>query len=207
VARRTPHHDQQINPRRRVRRRVVSLLRDPRGWPSESAPLRVRAGVMSNLAAQRQHDIAAQRVTIYRDSRWSRRHRLQFSLRPPLAAAAVIAMIVSAAIHFMGGVEAWQPWANGIAGRFYEVPDGSYGSGPALVDSNLINGGNDLGRTEAEALFTDVLRFRAHMNGRIPVAERGTTPDSSPGTTPETPRESRPAVPSRRFNETSPTSP
>ena len=207
MARSTPHHDQQTNPRRQARRRVVSLLRDPKGWPSEPAPLRIRAGVMSNLAAQRQHDIGAQRVTIYRDSRWNRRHRLQFSLRPPLAAAAVIAMIVSAAIHLMGGVEAWQPWANGIASRFYEVPDNTFGSGPALVDSSSISGGNDLGRTEAEALFTDVLRFRAHMNGRIPVAERGTTPDSSPSTTPNTPRDSRPAVPSRRFNEPNSTSP
>ena len=171
------------------------MLRDPAGWPSESAPLRVRTGVMSNLAAQRQREIGAERVTLYRESRWSRRHPLQFSLRPPLAAAAVIAMIVSAAVHLMGGVEAWQPWANGIANRYYDVPAQGYTSGGTFAEAGSRPPINDVGRTEAEALFSDVLRFRAHMTGRIPVAEpqnepresRRSTPSPSPSSAPQRP--------------------
>ena len=186
MARRTNSSHRDPARSRRAKSRAVEFLRDPAGWPSESAPLRVRTGVMSNLAAQRQRESGMDRVTLYRDSR-SRRHPLQFSLRPPLAAAAVIAMIVSASIHFMGGVEAWQPWADGIANRYYDVPAQGYGYRGPLAGAPQ-QPLNDVGRTEAEALFSDVLRFRAHMSGRIPVAEpqseprenRRSTPASSP---------------------------
>ena len=96
---------------------------------------------------------------------------MQFSLRPPLAAAAVVAMIISAAIHFMGGAQAWQPWADGLANRYYDVEGGSASNTAALVDADRVGSSSDVGRDEAEALFTDVLRFRAHMSGRIPTAE------------------------------------
>eukprot|EP01025_Chloroclados_australasicus_P051104 TRINITY_DN5944_c0_g1_i3.p3 TRINITY_DN5944_c0_g1~~TRINITY_DN5944_c0_g1_i3.p3 ORF type:complete len:212 (-),score=27.02 TRINITY_DN5944_c0_g1_i3:131-766(-) len=173
-----------------VSRRIESLLRDPKGWPSEKAPLRVRAGVMSNLAAQRQADARGERVTMYRDGRWSNR-KLEFSLRPPLAAAAVIAMIVSAAVHFMGGTEAWQPWADGLANRFYEVDGGN----ARFNGSSFANAGDQApsmlpGQDEAAALRSDVDRFRAHLTGRIPMRETETRPS----------RDSRrePPPPSRR---------
>ncbi len=161
--------------RKAIRRRLESLLSDSRGWPQEAAPLRVRARVMSNLAAQRQASQAdgrsIQSVTMYRPRRTSGR-RLEFSMRPPLAAAAVIAMIVSAAVHFMGGTEAWQPWADGLANRFYDVEHGGHRlGGPAFANADPVREGSDAGRDEAEALFTDVARFRAHLSGRIPMAE------------------------------------
>ena len=166
-----------------MRRRLESMLSDPKGWPQESAPLRVRARVMSNLASQRQeHD--SRRVTVYRERRWSRRHRLQFSLRPPLAAAAVIAMIVSAAVHFMGGVEAWQPWADGMANRFYDV-DGNQPNFNALANNETNRPSNDIGRNEAEALISDVLRFKAHMTGRIPMNGPDVDADAPDQSTPQ----------------------
>lgn len=172
------------------------MLRDPAGWPKEAAPLRVRARVMSNLAEQRQQ--APQRVTMYRDKGWSRRGRLQFSLRPPLAAAAVVAMIVSAAVHFMGGSAAWQPWANGLANRFYDVePNGQQFN--AIANNEINRPLNDMGRSEAEALFSDVLRFRAHMTGRIPMREQA----DEPGPSQDTPRQ---APPTRRPSDPSPAS-
>lgn len=177
VARRPEHP---APPRRPSRRRLESLLRDPKGWPDEAAPLRVRTGVMSNLAAQRQRDASMDRVTLYKPSRWSRRHRLQFSLRPPLAAAAVIAMIFSAAVHFMGGTQAWQPFADGLANRLYEVDDAGPSVNPAWANATNAGQANPVGRDDAEALFNDVLRFRAHMTGRIPVAEPRNAPDPRP---------------------------
>jgi hypothetical protein len=172
VARQRTHHAPISTRRRRaIRRRLESLLSDPKGWPQESAPLRVRAGVMSNLAAQRQARTSLDRVTLYRESGWSGR-RLQFSLRPPLAAAAVVAMIVSAAVHFMGGAEAWQPWANGLANRIYEVDQTrrAYG-GSTIANAEPAPVTVDPGRTAAEALFSDVARFRDHMTGRLPTRE------------------------------------
>lgn len=159
-----------------VRRRLESLLSDSKGWPQETAPLRVRARVMSNLAAQRQGEATSDRsprhVTMYRDSGWSGR-KLQFSMRPPLAAAAVIAMIVSAAVHFMGGSEAWQPWADGLANRFYDVESGPRNfSSSYVAEAAPAVRGSSLGRDEAEALFSDIARFRDHMTGRIPTSDR-----------------------------------
>lgn len=132
---------------------------------------------MSNLAAQRQAETATGRshrhVTMYRESGWSNR-KLEFSLRPPLAAAAVIAMIVSAAVHFMGGTEAWQPWADGLANRFYDVQTGhgTYHGGAIADASPFAAPTPSAGQSEAEALFSDVARFREHMTGRIPTGER-----------------------------------
>lgn len=192
--------------RKALRRRLESLLSDSRGWPQESAPLRVRAGVMSNLAAQRQARATADRsgrygepVTMYRAGRYPVR-RLEFSLRPPLAAAAVIAMIVSAAVHFMGGADAWQPWADGLANRYYDVDqDGHRVLGPTLASGEPISDGADVGRDEAQALFTDVARFRAHLNGRIPVAgpqqDRGQPTPSLP-----VPSQPAPSQPPQRSN-------
>lgn len=186
---RSNNHPTPISQRRRkaVRRRLESLLSDSKGWPQETAPLRVRARVMSNLAAQRQDETASDRaprhVTMYRESGWSGR-KLQFSLRPPLAAAAVIAMIVSAAVHLMGGTEAWQPWADGLASHFYDVNEGgSAYQGSFLADAASGTGGTDVGRDEAEALFSDVARFRDHIAGRIPTGEsapKRETPQQSP---------------------------
>ncbi len=175
---RPKHHPSSSTRRRRkvVGRRIESLLRDPKGWPGEKAPLRVRAGVMSNLAAQRQADMRGERVTVYRDSRFSNR-RLEFSLRPPLAAAAVIAMIVSAAVHFMGGTEAWQPWADGLANRYYEVDEGNARfNGSAFADAGSQADGRLPGEDEAAALRSDVDRFRAHLTGRIPMRDAESTP-------------------------------
>lgn len=197
---RANQHPAPISQRRRkaVRRRLESLLSDQKGWPQESAPLRVRAGVMSNLAAQRQASATGERVTIYRDNGWSGR-KLQFSLRPPLAAAAVIAMIVSAAVHFMGGSEAWQPWADGLANRLYEVDGGthSYG-GSAVANADPMQHGSDAGRNAAEALFSDVARFRDHMTGRIPTSEPSQRQPER-----DAPRQSPPP---RRSNEPAPAS-
>ena len=175
MARGTKKSNQQTSSGRPSKAQVVSMLRDPAGWPSEKAPLRVRTGVMSNLTAQRQRESGAERVTLYRETGSSRRHPLQFSLRPPLAAAAGIAMIFSAANRFMGGVGAWQRWADGLANSYYDVPSQS-SPGRTLAESRPQRPVNEVGRSEAEALFSDVLRFRAHMNGRIPVAE----PQSEP---------------------------
>lgn len=153
---------------------------------------------MSNLAAQRQANATGERVTLYRDTGWSGR-KLQFSLRPPLAAAAVIAMIVSAAVHFMGGAEAWEPWADGLANRLYEV-DGrspSYG-GSAVANADPIPQGSDAGRNAAEAFFSDVTRFRDHMTGRIP-----TTEPSQRQPERDTPQQSSPP---RRSNDPAPAS-
>lgn len=175
-----------------MRRRLETLLRDPKGWPNEKAPLRVRAGVMSNLAAQRQADARGERVTIYRDNGWSNR-RLEFSLRPPLAAAAVIAMIVSAAVHFMGGSEAWQPWADGLANRFYEVePEGTGYNGWSYAEAGPQPRTVLPGQDEAAALQSDVARFRAHLNGRIPMGQpdRDEPTRSAPRRTAPTPRRS-----------------
>jgi len=193
-------HPTPISHRRRkvIRRRLESLLSDSKGWPQESAPLRVRARVMSNLAAQQQADNASdgarRHVTMYRESGWSGR-KLQFSLRPPLAAAAVIAMIVSAAVHFMGGTEAWQPWADGLANRFYDVEAGNRSSfGSNLANASPTSGSNDPGRVEAEALFSDVARFRDHTAGRIPRSE--------PSPNREAPRQ----APPNRSNDPAPSS-
>ncbi|OAB62386.1 hypothetical protein AY599_09050 [Leptolyngbya valderiana BDU 20041] len=181
-----------------MRRRLETLLRDPKGWPNENAPLRVRAGVMSNLAAQRQAAAHGERITMYRDSRWSNR-RLEFSLRPPLVAAAIIAMIVSAAVHFMGGVEAWQPWADGLANRFYDVDQGNARfNGSAIVDAGPEQRPIVPGQDEAAALRSDVARFRAHLNGRIPMGEPEATPSRN------APREQSPAP--RRSNKADPAS-
>lgn len=159
-------------------RRVESLLRDPKGWPAEAAPLRVRTKVLSNLAAQRQQVASVDRVTLYQDGTgWSRR-RLYFSLRPPLAAAAVFAMIVSAVVHFMGGIEAWQPWSDGQTNSYYEGGTGARG-GPGGTLADAGNPSAEVGRSEAEALFTDMRRFRAHMTGRLPMAD-----DADPEPTP-----------------------
>jgi hypothetical protein len=132
---------------------------------------------MSNLAAQHQAETAAGvsrgHVTMYRQTGWSGR-KLEFSMRPPLAAAAVIAMIVSAAVHFMGGTEAWQPWADGLANRFYDVQEGrgTYNGGAIADASPYATPATSPGQSEAEALFSDVARFREHMTGRIPTGER-----------------------------------
>lgn len=192
---RSNHHHASLARRRQkaLRRRVESLLRDPRGWSSEKAPLRVRAGVMSNLAAQRQADTQAERVTMYRDTRWSGR-RLEFSLRPPLAAAAVIAMIVSAAVHYMGGTEAWQPWADGLANRYYNVEQGRAGYGGSTYAEATPNAiGLRPGQDEAAALRSDVDRFRAHLTGRLPMSDPKTAP-----TQPERSQPRRTAPPPRR---------
>lgn len=153
---------------------------------------------MSNLAAQRQAGTTGERVTMYRDNGFSNR-RLQFSLRPPLAAAAVIAMIVSAAVHFMGGSEAWQPWADGLANRFYDVNGGgpSY-SGSAYANADQRPLGTEAGRDATEALISDVARFRDHMTGRIPT--NGPTQRQPERDTP------RQSPPPRRSNDPAPAS-
>lgn len=203
VARATPHPAPLTTRRRKaIRRRIESLLSDQKGWPQESAPLRVRAGVMSNLAAQRQARAGLDRVTVYRDSAWSGR-RLQFSLRPPLAAAAVIAMIVSAAVHFMGGAEAWQPWADGLANRLYDVDEtGRAYGGSAVANAPAVAPTVDPGRNAAEALFSDVARFRDHMSGRLPTRD-ATQPSDGPAPSQNTPRQSPPP---RRSNGPDPAS-
>ncbi|MCW5757062.1 MAG: hypothetical protein KIT54_07500 [Phycisphaeraceae bacterium] len=170
-----PKHPFRSRRGRAACRRVESLLSDPKGWPAENAPLRVRTRVLSSLAAQRQQVASGERVTMYQDSgRWSRR-RLYFSLRPPLAAAAVVAMIISATIHFMGGTQAWQPWADGISNQPSYSGSGTSGFGSSLADAG--KPGDEIGRSEVEALFTDMRRFRAHISGRLPAAiERDATP-------------------------------
>lgn len=155
---------------------------------------------MSNLAEQRQQ--SPERVTLYRDTRWPRRGRLEFSLRPPLAAAAVVAMIVSAAVHFMGGSAAWQPWADGLANRFYEVDPAGNEFG-AFANNEVSRPVNDMGRSEAEALFSDVLRFRAHMNGRLPMGEPVAEPAPESAPPRSTPRQ---APPARRTSDPAPAS-
>ncbi|GIW73752.1 MAG: hypothetical protein KatS3mg103_0274 [Phycisphaerales bacterium] len=181
MARRKAHrHDTLALRRLAARRRAESLLRDPSGWPNEQAPLRVRARVMSSLAAQRQDGQldGPQWVTMYRPGGRRRQDRLQFSLRPPLAAAAVVAMIVSAAIHFMGGVQAWQPWTDSLVGRMYDVPTQRSLSGPATA-MDRPSATTGIGQTEAQALFDDVLRFRAHLSGRVPMVQPP-APDAQP---------------------------
>lgn len=196
---RPDRHPKPLKQRRMaVRRRLESLLSDSRGWPQEAAPLRVRARVMSNLAAQQQANIASghspHQVTMYRNSGWSGR-KLHFSMRPPLAAAAVIAMIVSAAVHFMGGSEAWQPWADGLANRFYDVETGGRSYQSSIVaDAAPAVGDSNAGRSEAEALFSDVARFRDHMTGRIPTSDRAPTREAPRQTPP--PRRSNDPEPS-----------
>lgn len=144
--------------------------------------------MLSNLAAQRQQVATGERVTLYQGhGRWSRR-RLHFSLRPPLAAAAVIAMIVSAAIHYMGGIEAWQPWADGLANRYYDAGTGGLGGmGATLAEASA--SANEVGRSEAEALFTDMRRFRDHMAGRLPSTAE---PEPTPTAPRQTPQRSSP---------------
>ncbi|MEO1009056.1 MAG: hypothetical protein AAFX79_10835 [Planctomycetota bacterium] len=147
------------------------MLSDDRSWPDETAPLSVRARVMSRLAERRQADPrpGPARVTLYRAGTGWPRRRLMFSLRPPLAAAAAIAVIVSAAIYAMGGLQAWDSWAPTAD---IAAPTRPTQTSPTFAvlpaQERQSDAYRDLGRQEAEALFTDVARFRAHVSDRLP---------------------------------------
>jgi len=162
--------------RQATRRQLDRLLRDPAGWPNESAPASVRGRVMASIAAEHQRAVLRETpgagglaprgyVTMY-SGKGGRRRRPVLYVRPQLAAAAALAVILSAVAQY---AQQGPASAARTASQSAGTPAAGMLASRSPAGRDAAGGFDDLGRREAEALASDARRFGEHLSGRLPM--------------------------------------